>query len=66
MAAADPEAIRLASNEVDRRLALDPLDQGESRGGDYRITFEDPLGVFFEVHRHPRTVSVQSVWLSRK
>jgi len=47
--AADRTAVTEASYRIDRRLHVDPLDEGESREGLERITFDSPLRVFFRV-----------------
>lgn len=51
-----------AAREIDRRLAADPLSFGESRYDDFRIAFELPLGVDYEVLQDVRTVIVYNVW----
>jgi len=41
--ASDRNAVTSAADEIERLLALDPLAQGESRGGNKRLLFEPPL-----------------------
>ena len=41
----DRNAVAGASDSIDARLARDPLSQGESRDGPYRILFVSPLVV---------------------
>ena len=57
-------AITAASRAVDRALAANPLNVGESRGGDDRVMFEHPLGVMFQVDPAKQIVWVVSVWLT--
>ena len=59
-AAADPDRIVAAATELEGRLRLDPLSEGESRDGDWRIAFEPPLGIYFQVVE-PQTVRVSYV-----
>jgi hypothetical protein len=58
------QAITAASAKIDPTLELDPLNVGESRTGDERVMFVDPLGVLFEVDAANHIVWVFSVWLS--
>ncbi len=55
--------IRAAVNELERRLSLDPLNEGESRIGDDRVTYCAPLGVNFSVDSATKTVTIFRVWL---
>ena len=59
--AADRNAVTAASNRLDRRLATDPLNEGESREGDNHIAFESPLRVLYRVDPGAREVHVWSV-----
>ena len=59
--AADREAVTAASYQIDQRLANDPANEGESREGDVRVTFERPLRVQFLVKEADRKVVVISV-----
>jgi hypothetical protein len=59
--AADRDSVWGASSRIDRRLATDPLNEGESRTGGRRITFEAPLQVLFRVFETDRLVEVISV-----
>lgn len=58
--AADRNADTRASYPLDQRLAADPLNEGESRAGNERITFEPPLQILFRVSAANRTVYVTS------
>lgn len=53
-------AITAAADAVDKRLATDPFNEGESRPDNQRITFEPPLGLTFRVERS--AVYVLRVW----
>jgi hypothetical protein len=54
-------AITAASREIDRRLAIDPMSEGESRPDGTRIAFEFPLTVRFEVSPDGQVVTVLHV-----
>lgn len=60
--APDRAAVAAAANDMDARLARDPLSQGESREGDMRILVVQPLAVLFEVDTANRHVRVFDVW----
>ncbi|MEO2091422.1 MAG: hypothetical protein ABGY75_18345 [Gemmataceae bacterium] len=62
MASADRAAVTTASTELDRRMAADPENEGESRVGSRRITFEKPLAIYFDVDTVRRRVQVVRVW----
>ena len=62
-ASANKTAITSASHRLDQRLAVNPLDEGESRNEDERITFEPPLQLLFRVDPATRTVNVTAVGL---
>ncbi len=53
--------ITAAANEVDARLAFDPIRQGESRKGSLRIMLVEPLVVDFEVILDDQRVEVLNV-----
>jgi len=59
--ASDKNAVTRASNTLDRRLATNPLDLGESRDGNERIGFEPPLQILFRVDVAERTAHVTAV-----
>jgi hypothetical protein len=59
------EAIVQATFVVNRRLHLDPQEEGESRGEGTRILFEGPLGVIFEVDVERQMVHVLRTWAYR-
>jgi hypothetical protein len=53
--------VTLAAERIDRLLAVDPDNQGESRSGDYRFLFVAPLAVYFVVKHQRRLVVVHNV-----
>ena len=58
-----PQQNRVAAGveRFNARLAADPLDLGESRGGGYRVAFIPLLMVTFHVHEAARRVRVTDV-----
>jgi hypothetical protein len=65
MAAPDRAAITTAADEIDRRLRMAPLDDGESREGAFRVLFIDPLAVKYRVFGDDRVVAIVRVWRIR-
>jgi hypothetical protein len=61
MTAPDRAAVTAAANSADSLLRVDPLGQGESRGGITRVPVVLPLAVVYEVHEDDRQVQVLSV-----
>ena len=61
--APDQGAVTAASHRIDQRLAVNPRDEGESRGGIERISFDRPLQVLFRVFEADRRVEVHMVGL---
>jgi hypothetical protein len=55
--------ISAAINELERRLSLNPLNEGESRLDNIRITFQRPLGIEFSVDSATMIVTVLRAWL---
>jgi hypothetical protein len=64
----DPEAVANAADEIDRLLASNPLDSGESRGDTTRIIVQRPLTILFDVFPDDALVEVFAVsyWRGRK
>jgi hypothetical protein len=62
MTAPDRAAVTRAADEIDARLRRDPLNEGESRSGPYRVLFVRPLGVYYKVSEPDRLVEVLQVW----
>jgi hypothetical protein len=60
----DPQraAITQAANQIDALLRHAPLDQGEARNGNRRVTFVAPLAVHYEVLADDCLVQVLKVW----
>ena len=52
------QAIAAAVRRIDDLLERDPLDTGEESEGDYRIHFQSPLVVIFQVFEAERRVLV--------
>jgi len=46
---------------LNRRLSRDPMDEGESRAGNYRVTFVEDLTIRFTVDPDDRVVRVYAV-----
>jgi hypothetical protein len=61
MNAVDRNAVTVAIHELEERLAEDPENEGESRAGDERITFELPLSVLFQVFPDDLKVEVYTI-----
>jgi mRNA-degrading endonuclease RelE of RelBE toxin-antitoxin system len=55
-----------ATEEVDRLLRINPSELGESRDGDLRVMFVDPLGVSFIVDENQTAVVVVEMWRYRR
>ena len=66
MQVTDRNAITQASREIDRMITNDPQYVGESRPGNERVAFADPLGFRFEVVVDDLRVTVGAVWLIRQ
>jgi hypothetical protein len=64
LAARDRYAVTESASRPDSMLQVDPGSVGESRDGDERIAFGDPLGVVFRV-LPGRRVEVTHVWRCR-
>lgn len=54
-----------ATNEIDQLLRDDPAQLGESRDGDLRVMFVDPLGISFIVDEEQGAVVVVEMWRYR-
>ena len=66
LSAPDPQAVADAADKIDRILASNPLEAGESRGGNTRIIVEQPLTVLFDVFPDDGLVEVFSVFYWRR
>jgi hypothetical protein len=60
--ASDRATINSTVEEIDRLLATQPHETGESRSEDVRVLFCSPLGAFFEVDDASDVVHVLRVW----
>jgi len=60
--AGDRALVTAAADEMDRLLALEPIQASESREGSTRIIFVSPVGAYFRVFETERTVRVARVW----
>ena len=60
------KAITRANHALDKRLAANAENEGESRPNNRRITFEQPLAIFFRVESDGLVVTVLKVRLTRK
>lgn len=62
---AQRRAITAAAHAIDRRLAINPENEGESRDAGCRVLFERPLAITFQVQRSAADVQVLRVWKIR-
>ena len=62
----DRDAIRTATAQLDRLLAVSPLDQGESRESGRRVFFLPPLAITFRVESERDLVLVLNVRYPRR
>ena len=60
--APDRSEVTAAVAEIDRLLASNPREAGESRSDSVRVLFVPPLGVFFEIDDLKHTVQVLRAW----
>jgi hypothetical protein len=64
LASSDRPAVTAAAHRLERKLARDPLNAGESRTSSVnRVDFVPPLGFTFHVVVDDATVYVTAVWL---
>ncbi len=61
----DPATFVRIFDEIDRTLAHNPSDFGESRYANIRIAFAGPIAIQFEIQSDPPTVIVLDVWRHR-
>jgi hypothetical protein len=59
-------AITEATHALDQELQADPFRASESREGEVRISFSDPLAILFEVDPHQKIVWILHVWTFRR
>jgi len=60
--ATERRRITAAIDLIDRLLRERPLDEGESREGERRVTFAAPIGVSFQIDHSLRRVTVLGAW----
>ncbi len=60
-AAANQKSVTEATYRIERRLADNPLDVGESRHSNHRLAFDPPFQVMFRVFAGDKRVEVVSV-----
>jgi hypothetical protein len=60
--APDQQAVANAADKVDRLLAKDPLEAGESRDGNSRVIIEPPLTMMYDVYPDDNLVEVFAVF----
>jgi len=65
-ASTERQAITAATHAIERRLAEDPVHEGESRVKGRRITFVPPLAVTFRIEADAKTVTVLQVRVFRR
>ena len=58
----DRRAVTQAASAIDRALATDPDQRGESRSAGRRIFFCAPLGVIFQIMESQGLVYVLQIW----
>jgi hypothetical protein len=64
--AANKEAVAGYAEQIDRILARNPADQGESRVGNVRLWFHRPISVLFQIEETSKRVTVMEVkWVGR-
>ncbi len=51
-----------AIDDLVRQMRNDPLEIGESRGGNRRVVFQWPVGMEFEVDEENQQVEVYNFW----
>ena len=54
--------VTTSAHAIDKTLATNSEDAGESREEDFRVLLETPLGVIFKVSEADRMVVVVAVW----
>ena len=65
LSASDRNIVQQAADKIDRILADDPLNAGESRVVNIRVIIEPPLAAYFDVHPSDRRVTVWRIWRMR-
>jgi hypothetical protein len=60
------QAITEATHALDQELQADPFRRSESREGEVRISFFNPLALLFEVDPKQKIVWILHVWSFRQ
>ena len=60
------QAITEATHALDQELQADPFWRSESREGDVRISFSNPLALLFDVDPKQKIVWILHVWRFRQ
>jgi hypothetical protein len=58
----DPQSVAEAADAIDRILASNPMEVGESRSGNSRIIMQQPLTVLYDVYPDDAVVEVFAVF----
>jgi hypothetical protein len=53
--------VTMAAERIERLLAVDPDNRGESRASGYRFLFVAPIAIYFTVSNHRRLVVIHNV-----
>ena len=61
LAAVDQTSLRLAADQIDHQLKINPEEAGESRSGGRRILIVPPLVVTYRIRMADRVVQVLNV-----
>ncbi len=60
------QQITSAANAVDQALQANPMETGESRDGEERVFFIQPLGIQFEIDEARSLIRVLHIWDIRR
>jgi len=64
--ATDKQHILRTAREIERRLSLNPSEEGESRDANHRLLFVRPLSVLYQVDEAASTVYIDDLkWVGR-
>lgn len=65
LAASERNEVTAAAHRIEALLRRDPLSAGESRGGNFRVIFDGPIGIFYQVRPQSSEVRVVTVGPAR-
>ena len=60
--APDRAKVARAADEIDKLLAMSPDEVSESREGQNRVVFVEPLGADFRIYEADRLVRIGRIW----